>query len=119
MIRRLMHVFALSEKGAKDFVKAVIWCFVCNISLMLPVGVVIGTIQYLMNALETGGDSMDQIWLCTRGSGWLRLWCSLYCTIFSTRLSIWRLTRRAPAKGQPGGKIEKTAFELFRKPGSQ
>ena len=65
MIRRLMHVFALSEKGAKDFVKAVIWCFVCNISLMLPVGVVIGTIQYLMNALETGGDSMDQIWLYT------------------------------------------------------
>ena len=65
MIRRLMHVFALSEKGAKDFVKAVIWCFVCNISLMLPVGVVIGTIQYLMNALETGGDPMDQIWLYT------------------------------------------------------
>ena len=63
MIRRLMHVFALSEKGAKDFVKAVIWCFVCNISLMLTVGVVIGTIQYLMNALETGGDPMDQIWL--------------------------------------------------------
>ena len=24
MIRRLQHVFALSEKGAKDFVKAVI-----------------------------------------------------------------------------------------------
>lgn len=65
MIRRLMHVFALSEKGAKNFVKAVIWCFVCNISLMLPVGVVIGTIQYLMNTLETGGDPMDQIWLYT------------------------------------------------------
>ena len=63
MIRRLMHIFALSEKGAKDFVKAVIWCFVCNISLMLPVGVVIGTIQYLLNALETGADPMDQIWL--------------------------------------------------------
>ena len=31
MIRRLMHVFALSEKGAKDFVKAVIWCL-CAIS---------------------------------------------------------------------------------------
>lgn len=65
MIRRLMHVFALSEKGAKDFVKAVIWCFVCNVSLMLPVGVVIGTIQYLLNALETGADPMDQIWLYT------------------------------------------------------
>ena len=65
MIRRLMHVFALSEKGAKDFVKAVIWCFVCNISLMFPVGVVIGTIQYLMNALETGSDPMEQILLYT------------------------------------------------------
>ena len=45
MIGRLQHVFALSEKGARDFVKAVLWCFVCNISLMLPVGVSMATIQ--------------------------------------------------------------------------
>ena len=40
MIRKLQHVFALSEKGARDFVKAVVWCFLCNVGLMLPVGVV-------------------------------------------------------------------------------
>ena len=38
MTAKLQHIFALSEKGARDFVKAVIWCFLCNISLMLPGG---------------------------------------------------------------------------------
>ena len=40
MTERLQHWFALSEKGAKDLIKAVVWCFICNIGLMLPVGVV-------------------------------------------------------------------------------
>ena len=48
MIRKLQHVFALSEKGARDFVKAVAWCFLCNVGLMLPVGVVKATLQYLL-----------------------------------------------------------------------
>ena len=38
MIKKLQHWFALSEKGAKDFVKAVGWCFVCNLALLFPVG---------------------------------------------------------------------------------
>ena len=29
MIKKLQHIFALSEKGARDLVKDVIWCFVC------------------------------------------------------------------------------------------
>ena len=41
MIKKLQHIFALSEKGAKDLVKAVIWCFVCNLALMFPVGAVL------------------------------------------------------------------------------
>ena len=53
MIRKLQHVFALSEKGARDFVKAVAWCFLCNVSLTLPVGVVMSTIQHLLETLET------------------------------------------------------------------
>lgn len=65
MIRRLQHVFALSEKGAKDFVKAVIWCFFCNISLMLPVGVVMAVIQYLLRTLEAGGNPAEGLWLYT------------------------------------------------------
>ncbi len=65
MIRRLQHVFALSEKGAKDFVKAVVWCFFCNISLMLPVGVVMAVIQYLLGTLEAGGNPAEGLWLYT------------------------------------------------------
>ena len=65
MIDRLQHVFALSEKGARDFVKAVLWCFVCNISLMLPVGVIMATIQYLLNVLENGENTMDRWWVYT------------------------------------------------------
>ena len=38
MTKKIQHIFALSEKGAKDLVKAVIWCFVCNLALMFPVG---------------------------------------------------------------------------------
>ena len=56
MIAKLQHVFALSEKGARDFVKAMIWSFFCNVSLMLPVGVVMATIQYLLETLGNGGD---------------------------------------------------------------
>lgn len=65
MIRKLQHVFALSEKGAKDFVKAVVWCFFCNISLMLPVCVVMATIQHLLNTLEAGGNPAERLWAYT------------------------------------------------------
>ena len=41
MIKKLQHIFALSEKGAKDLAKAVSWCFVCNLALMFPVGAVL------------------------------------------------------------------------------
>lgn len=72
MIRKLQHIFALSEKGAKDFVKAVIWCFVCNISLMFPIGVVMATIQYLLEVTETGADPAEKLWIYT-GAGVLVL----------------------------------------------
>ena len=65
MIRKLQHVFALSEKGARDFVKAVAWCFLCNVSLMLPVGVVMSTIQHLLETLETGADPAGRLLVCT------------------------------------------------------
>ena len=65
MIRKLQAVFALSEKGARDFVKAVVWCFVCNLSLMVPVGVVMATLQYLLTVLEAGGNPAGRLWLYT------------------------------------------------------
>ena len=68
MIRKLQHVFALSEKGARDFVKAVAWCFLCNVGLMLPVGVVMATLQYLLETLETGGDPAAKVLVYTAGA---------------------------------------------------
>ena len=52
MTKKLQHLFALSEQGAKDLVRAVIWCFVCNLSLMLPVGAVMATIARLLDVWE-------------------------------------------------------------------
>ena len=65
MTQKLQHWFALSETGAKDLTKAVLWCFVCNLSLMFPVGVVLLTAQHLLDCLETGGSPMENFWLCT------------------------------------------------------
>ena len=65
MTQRLQHLFALSEQGAKDLVKAVVWCFLCNVSLMLPVGVTMAAVQYLLQILERGGEPVDRFWLYT------------------------------------------------------
>ena len=65
MTKKLQHVFALSEKGAKDLVKAVIWCFVCNVALMFPVGAVLFTAQHLLGCMENDGRPMDGFWIYT------------------------------------------------------
>ncbi len=65
MIRKLQHIFALSEKGAKDLVKAVAWCFFCNISLMLPVCAVMATLQHLLRTLEAGENPAERLWIYT------------------------------------------------------
>ena len=65
MTQKLQHWFALSETGAKDLTKAVLWCFVCNLSLMFPVGVVLLTAQCLLDCLEAGGSPMENFWRCT------------------------------------------------------
>ena len=63
MIKKLQHIFALSEKGARDLVKAVIWCFVCNLALMFTVGAVLFTVQHLQGCLEGGGSPLDGFWI--------------------------------------------------------
>ncbi len=109
MIHKLMHVFALSEKGAKDFVRAVIWCFLCNLSLMMPVSVVILTIQFLLDCLETGESPLDGLWFYT-GAGIAVLavlfvlhyfqYASLYLATYkesaSRRVSLAETLRRLP-----------------------
>ena len=108
MIGRLQHVFALSEKGAKDFVKAVAWCFVCNVSLMFPVGAVMTVVQYLLNVLEYK-DGMGNLWTYT-GTGLLVLavlfvlhyfqYAALYLATYkesaSRRISLAETLRRLP-----------------------
>ena len=109
MTRKLQHWFALSEKGAKDLVKAVIWCFVCNLSLMFPVGVVLLTAQHLLNSLETGESPMASFWVYT-GAGlavlvllfvlhWFQ-YASLYLATYqesaSRRVSLAETLRRLP-----------------------
>ena len=108
MIGRLQHVFALSEKGAKDFVKAVAWYFVCNVSLMFPVGAVMAVVQYLLNVLEYK-DGMGNLWTYT-GTGLLVLavlfvlhyfqYAALYLATYkesaSRRISLAETLRRLP-----------------------
>ncbi len=109
MIGRLQHVFALSEKGAKDFVKAVAWCFVCNVSLMFPVGAVMTVVQYLLNVLEYKDGVQGNLWIYT-GTGLLVLavlfvlhyfqYAALYLATYkesaSRRISLAETLRRLP-----------------------
>ena len=69
MIKKLQHIFALSEKGAKDLVKAVFWCFVCNLALMFPVGAVLFTVQHLLGCLEGGGSPWRCWFYCSSFTG--------------------------------------------------
>lgn len=61
MISKIQHVFALSRQGAKDFVKAVALTVICNISLMIPVGVTIAVIQYMLTAIPAGENTAGKI----------------------------------------------------------
>ncbi|AWI05553.1 ABC transporter ATP-binding protein [Clostridium drakei] len=49
LIEKLQHKYALSEKGAKDMIKAFISCTLSNIALMMPVGLLyylVGDLMY-------------------------------------------------------------------------
>lgn len=109
MTRRIQHIFALSEQGAKDLIKAVVWCFVCNISLMFPIGILMTVIQHLLAIMEQGGDPMAKFWVYT-GSGAAVLlllfllhyfqYASLYLATYkesaSRRISLAETLRRLP-----------------------
>jgi ATP-binding cassette subfamily B protein len=48
MIKKLMHKYALSEQGAKDMVKACLFCTLTNLCLMMPSGVLYMLIKDLL-----------------------------------------------------------------------
>lgn len=68
MIKKLQHIFALTEQGAKDLVRSTLWTVICNISLMIPVGVIMATIRHLLNVVTAGASPMDNFWLYTGGA---------------------------------------------------
>lgn len=65
MTKRLQHIFALSERGARDLVISTLWTVICNIALMLPIGVVMATVQLLLNSTVTGESPLSHFWLYT------------------------------------------------------
>ena len=109
MTRKLQHIFALSERGAKDLVKAVIWCFACNISLMIPIGVVMAVVMHLLRVMEKGINPMTNFWIYT-GAGLAVLlllfilhyfqYASLYLATYqesaSRRISLAETLRKLP-----------------------
>lgn len=109
MIERLQHVFALSEKGARDFVKAVIWSFVCNVSLMLPVGAVLGTVRHMISSIEDGTSPVQGMWPYIAGAvlvlavlfvlhyfQYASLYLATYQESASRRISLAETLRRLP-----------------------
>ena len=56
MIERIRKKYAMTEKGAKDYVSAVFWSVLVNISKMLPVGVLATALSGIIEALTNGTD---------------------------------------------------------------
>ncbi len=56
MIERIRKKYAMTEKGAKDYVAAVFWSVLVNISKMLPVGVLAAALSGIVEALTNGTD---------------------------------------------------------------
>lgn len=65
MIRKLQKVYALTEQGAKDLVKATLWTVAANISLMIPMGVLILALEKIIEGLSYGADPAGGVWWIT------------------------------------------------------
>lgn len=109
MTKKLQHLFALSEKGAKDLVKAVLWCFICNLSLMLPICAVLFTAQHLLDSMENMNDPMNGFWIYVALSALILIllfilhwfqYASLYLATYkesaNRRISLAETLRRLP-----------------------
>lgn len=55
--------YALSEAGAKDLVKGIIYSVLAYISLMLPVALLACVLNDLLTPLLTGGENKTNVWL--------------------------------------------------------
>ena len=59
MIERIRKKYAMTEKGAKDYVAAVFWSVLVNISKMLPVGVLAGVKGLNEDVLKEAGQAIE------------------------------------------------------------
>lgn len=75
MIKRLMKNYAVSEKGARGMINAVVATVCLNIALMLPVG-----LMYLLVSDMLGGQPMKHA--AALGVGIVAVFILLYLTIF-------------------------------------
>ena len=59
MIERISKKYAMTEKGARDYVAAVFWSVLVNISKMLPVGVLAGVKGLNEDVLKEAGQAIE------------------------------------------------------------
>ncbi|MBU3184541.1 ABC transporter ATP-binding protein [Clostridium estertheticum] len=62
MVRYLKKLFALSEQGARDLVKAIISCTITDISLMMPVGLLYLLISELVGPIMGSKKVEPNLW---------------------------------------------------------
>lgn len=62
MLKKLERIFALSEQGAKDLVKSTLWTVAANLSLMVPIGLLVLVLGQIISALAQGTDPAAGVW---------------------------------------------------------
>lgn len=62
MIAKIQRAYALTAQGAKDLVKATLWTVAANLSLMIPVGLLVMALGNIISALMIGGDPARGVW---------------------------------------------------------
>ncbi|MCE5345728.1 MAG: ABC transporter ATP-binding protein/permease [Bacteroidales bacterium] len=110
MLKSIERTFALSEKGAKDFVRGTIWTTLLNISLMLPaVFIFLFLLQYLNKPLNPAVEITHGLWYYVLlGLGFMAImfviamfqYSSTYFTIYNEsanrRISLAEKLRKLP-----------------------
>lgn len=61
MIRKIQKLYALSEKGAWDLVKAVAWTAAANLTLMFSMGLLVLTLRNMIRGLQCGMNLLTGI----------------------------------------------------------
>lgn len=65
MIGKLQKIYALSETGARDLVKAACWTVAANLSLMVPVGLLASVLNLIVTALSRNTDASAGVGMYT------------------------------------------------------